>query len=293
MRIKVGQENSKPIRLHYEDHGNGEPVVLIHGYPLSGRSFERLEAALLEAGHRVITYDRRGFGLSSQPTTGYDYDTFASDLDILMRTLELRDATLVGFSMGGGEVARYVGRYGTERLSKVAFLAAITPYLRRADDNPEGVPPEAFRQMEAQIRQDRLAFLTGFFRKFYNLDEPGAARPSEEVVRDSWNVASLASPAATLACVGSWGTDFRDDLARLDVPALIVHGGADRIVPPETAGRRMGKLLKDSVYVEIEGACHGFLATHADQVIRAVLDFLASNRAVKIESRKPAAVEPG
>jgi non-heme chloroperoxidase len=289
--INVGVENASPIDLYYEDHGAGPVVVLIHGFPLSGRSWEKQTLALLEAGYRVITYDRRGFGRSSQPTTGYDYDTFARDLHSLLFQLNVNNVALVGFSMGGGEVARYLGVYGSERVSKAVFINGVPPYLKKAPDNPEGLDPGVFDQIQQAIKADRLAFLTGFYKDFYNLDVTLGQRISEEVVRDSWNVAAAASPKGTLDCVPTWGTDFRQDLARIDVPTLVMHSNQDRIVPIDVAGRRTRQLVKGAIYVELEGAPHGALWTHAEEVNRALLDFLGSDRAVTLPTQTPAAAE--
>ena len=273
--VTVGHENSAAIDLHYEDHGSGRPIVLIHGFPLSGRSWEKQVPVLLEAGFRVVAYDRRGFGQSSQPTTGYDYDTFAADLDTLLTTLDLRDATLVGFSMGTGEVARYLGTYGSGRISQAAFLAAIPPFLLQTPDNPDGVPQSVFDGIMDAIRTDRFAYLTSFYEAFYNLDEFLGDRISEEVVRDSWNVAAGASPLGSLQCVPTWLTDFRPDLARIDVPSLVLHGTADRILPiSATGGPRLAQALPGSTLVVVEGAPHGLLWTHAEDVNRALLDFV-------------------
>jgi non-heme chloroperoxidase len=273
--ITVGTENSANIDLYYEDHGTGQPVVLIHGYPLDGSSWEKQTGALLEAGYRVITYDRRGYGRSSQPTTGYDYDTFAADLNTVLETLDLRDVVLVGFSMGTGEVGRYVGTYGTERVAKVAFLASLEPYLLQADDNPAGVPAEVFDEIRTAASTDRHAWFDSFFENFYNLDENLGSRISEAAVRGSWNVAAGSSWFAASAVVDSWLTDFREDITKVDVPALILHGTADRILPIDSTGREFAKRLPDATYVEIEGAPHGLLATHADEVNAALLSFLA------------------
>ncbi|MFD6415176.1 alpha/beta fold hydrolase [Streptomyces sp. NPDC060194] len=274
--ITVGQENSTAVDLYYEDHGTGQPVVLIHGFPLDGRSWERQSAALLDAGHRVITYDRRGFGRSSQPTTGYDYDTFAADLNILMETLDLRDAVLVGFSMGTGEVARYVARYGSGRLAKVAFLASLEPCLLKSDDNPGGVAPrEFFDGVVEAVRADRYAYYTAFFGDFYNLDENLGTRISEEAVRNSWNTAARGGAYAAAAAPATWYTDFRADIPAVDVPALILHGTADRILPVEGTGRPFHKALPAADYVEVEGAPHGLLWTHAEEVNAALLAFLS------------------
>ncbi|HKX80843.1 MAG TPA: alpha/beta hydrolase [Nitrososphaera sp.] len=272
--LKVGEENSGSIDLYYEDHGSGRPVVLIHGWPLSGRSWERQVPALLNAGYRVITYDRRGFGESSKPTTGYDYDTFASDLHTLVTKLDLHEVALVGFSMGGGEVARYVGKYGTGRVRKAAFLAAIPPFLLKTADNPSGVDGKVFEGIKAGIAADRLSFLSGFFSNFYNVDLLRGKRISDQAVQLSWNIAAGASPKGTLDCVSAWLTDFRKDLARFDIPALVVHGDSDRIVPIEASGRRTSELVKESTLAVIEGAPHGLNWTHAEDVNRSLLDFL-------------------
>ncbi|MCX5203345.1 alpha/beta hydrolase [Streptomyces sp. NBC_00237] len=274
--ITVGQENTNPVELYFEDQGAGQPVVLIHGFPLDGRSWERQSAALLDAGHRVITYDRRGFGQSSQPTTGYDYDTFAADLNTVLQTLDLTDAVLVGFSMGTGEVARYVSTYGTARVAKVAFLASLEPCLLKSDDNPDGVAPkEFFDGIVADVKHDRYAYYTAFFHDFYNLDENLGTRISEEAVRNSWNTAARGGSFAASAAPATWYTDFRADIPAVDVPALILHGTADRILPAEGTARPFHKALPTAEYVEIEGAPHGLLWTHAEEVNTALLAFLA------------------
>ncbi|MDM8083731.1 alpha/beta hydrolase [Cellulomonas cellasea] len=273
--ITVGTENSTSIDLYYEDHGAGQPVVLIHGYPLNGDSWEKQTAALLDAGYRVITYDRRGFGRSSRPTEGYDYDTFAADLNTLLETLDLRDAVLVGFSMGTGEVGRYLGSYGSERIAKAAFLGSLEPFLLQTPDNPTGVPQEVFDGLLAAVKADRYAFFTEFFTNFFNTDEFLGNRLSEEALRASWDVASTASPHASVAAHPTWLTDFRGDVAKIDVPALIVHGTADRILPIDATGRLFAKSLPAADYVEIEGAPHGLLWTHGAEVNEALLAFLA------------------
>jgi len=273
--ITVGSENSTSIDVYYEDHGEGQPVVLIHGYPLDGHSWEKQSAALLRAGYRVITYDRRGFGRSSQATTGYDYDTFAADLKVVLDTLDLTDAVLVGFSMGTGEVARYLGTYGSQRVAKAAFLASLEPFLLKTDDNPTGVPQEVFDGILAAVTADRYAYFTDFYRNFYNTDENLGSRLSEEALRNSWNVAAGASWFASSAAVPTWVTDFRGDLPKIDVPTLILHGTGDRILPIDVTGRRFSKLVPDAKYVEVEGAPHGLLWTHADEVNEALLAFLA------------------
>jgi non-heme chloroperoxidase len=272
--IQVGQENSTEIRIHYEDVGDGQPVVLIHGFPLSGRSWEKQTAALLEAGYRVITYDRRGFGDSSQPSVGYDYDTFAADLDRLMSELDLRDTILVGFSMGTGEVTRYLGTYGSERVGKAVLLGVVPPFLLKTEDNPEGVDGSVFDGIVEAIKADRLAFLTAFYADFYNLDDYLGKRISDEVVRDSWNVAAGAGAVATVSCPPTWTTDFRRDLPKIDVPTLVVHGDADRILPIDATARRLPDLIADCRLVEIPGAPHGMLWTHAAEVNEALLEFV-------------------
>ena len=273
--VRVGQENSTPVDLYYEDHGSGRPVVLIHGYPLSGASWEKQTAALLAAGHRVITYDRRGFGKSSQPATGYDYDTFAEDLRTLVTTLELRDFALVGFSMGGGEVARYLGKYGSEGVRKAVILGGVPPYLLKTADNPEGVDKAVFTGIESAITADRYAFFGEFFKNFYNTDVLLGKRISEQAVQASWNVAMGSSPTATFECVHTWYTDFRKDLARIDVPTLVMHGDADRIVPPTASGARTAKLIKGARFVEVKGGPHAFNWTHSEIVNPELLNFLA------------------
>ena len=273
--VSVGAENSGRIDLYYEDHGAGTPVVLIHGYPLSGQSWEKQVPVLLDAGHRVITYDRRGFGASSQPTVGYDYDTFAADLHALMEQLDLRDATLVGFSMGSGEVTRYLGTYGSARVRKAALLGPIPPFLLKTDDNPEGVPQSVFDGFMAAIRNDRYAYLKQFFDNFYNVDKLGGTRISEQAWQASFNVAAGASPYASYACVDTWLTDFRPDLPKIDVPMLVVHGTEDRILPLAATAARLAALVAGLELVTVEGGPHNIGWTHPDEVNEALLGFLA------------------
>jgi pimeloyl-ACP methyl ester carboxylesterase len=272
--INVGKENSGSIDLYYEDHGTGKPVVLIHGWPLSGGSWEKQAQVLLDTGYRVITYDRRGFGNSSKPAFGYDYDTFAEDLHKLITQLDLHDVALVGFSMGGGEVARYLGAYGSGRVKKAAFLSSIPPFLLKTPDNPEGVDGSVFDGIRKAIATDRLAFLSEFLSNFYNVDVLGGKLVSDHVVRFNWVVAAGASPKATLDCVSAWLTDFREDLKRIDVPALVVHGDADRIVPLAASGKRTAEFVRESRLVVVEGGPHGLTWTHAEKVNRELLDFL-------------------
>ncbi len=272
--INVGQENSGSIDLYYEDHGTGESVVLIHGWPLSGSSWEKQVGVLLAAGHRVITYDRRGFGKSSQPTTGYDYDTFAADLHKVVTKLDLREFSLVGFSMGGGEVARYLGTYGTKRVAKAVFISSVQPFLLKTADNPEGVDSSVFDGIQKAIVADRPAFLSAFLKDFYNVDVLGGTRISDQAVQNSWNIAVAASAKGTLDCVPAWGTDFRQDLTKINVPTLVIHGDADRILPISATGIRTSKAVEGSRLVVVEGGPHGVTWTHADKVNPELLGFL-------------------
>jgi len=270
----VGKENSGNIDLYYEDHGSGKPVVLIHGYPLSGASWEKQTAVLLAAGYRVITYDRRGFGKSSQPTTGYNYDTFAEDLHKLVTQLELRDFALAGFSMGGGEVARYIGKYGSKGVSKAVFISSVPPFLLKTPDNAEGVDGSVFEGIQKAIAADRYGFFTEFFKNFYNTDLLLGKRVSEQAVQASWNIAAGASATASLACVPTWHEDFRKDLTRVDVPTLVIHGDADRIVPISAAGQRTAKLVKGARISVVKDGPHCITWTHADEVNRELVNFL-------------------
>jgi len=272
--VTVGKENSTDIDLYYEDHGSGKPVVLIHGYPLSGASWEKQTAALLTAGHRVITYDRRGFGKSSQPSTGYNYDTFAEDLHRLITHLGLRDFVLAGFSMGGGEVARYFGKYGSKGVSKAVFISSVPPFLLKAADNPEGVDGSVFEGIEKAVAADRYAFFTEFFKNFYNTDVNLGKRVSEQVVQASWNVAAGSSAIASVACVPTWHEDFRKDLARVDVPSLVIHGDADRILPINASGARTAKLVSGARLVTIKDGPHCITWTHAEEVTRELVNFV-------------------
>ena len=275
-KITVGRENSVDIELHYEDKGTGQPVVLIHGYPLDGNSWERQTSALLDAGYRVITYDRRGFGQSSQPSIGYDYDTFAADLNVVMETLDLRDAVLVGFSMGTGEVARYISTYGSARVAKAAFLASLEPGLLITDDNPEGAAPlEFFQGVADEVKKDRYAYFTSFYNDFFNLEETLGTRITEETVRNAWTIAAGSGSVASAAAPLTWTTDCRADIPENDVPSFILHGSGDRILGIDATGRRFAKALPSADYVEIEGAPHGLLTTHAAEVNEALLAFLS------------------
>jgi non-heme chloroperoxidase len=275
-RISVGTENDHPIEIHYEDHGRGDPVVLIHGYPLDGNSWERQERELLARGRRVISYDRRGFGRSSQPTVGYDYDTFAADLKTLIEHLDLTDVVLVGFSMGTGEVTRYLGTYGSERVRKAALLGAVPPFLLKTDDNPEGVDGRVFDGIKAAIVKDRYAYFRAFFDDFFNVDELAPERIGEHAWRASFNVAAGSSPYATYACVDTWLTDFRPDLAKIDVPVLVVHGTEDRILPFEATAVRLPGLIDDVTLLPVEGGPHNIAWTHPEAVNAALLEFIGA-----------------
>src|SRR6266704_2785148 len=274
-RIAVGTENSAAIEIHYEDHGSGQPVVLIHGYPLNGASWEKQERVLLHAGYRVITYDRRGFGKSSQPTVGYDYDTFAADLNAVLEHVGLNDVVLVGFSMGTGEVVRYLGTYGSARVAKAVLMGTIPPFLLKTSDNPDGVDQSVFDGIKAAVIADRPAYFKDFLDNFYNVDVLRPARISDQAWQNSFNVAATASAHAAYACVDTWLTDFRADLPKIDVPALLIHGDADRILPYAATAARLPALIKDLTVVTVEGGPHNVAWTHPDVVNPALLDFLA------------------
>jgi non-heme chloroperoxidase len=273
--IKVGQENSTPIEIYYEDHGSGSPVVLIHGWPLNGDAWEQQTAALLVAGHRVITYDRRGFGRSSKPAIGYNYDTFAADLNALVSALDLTGVSLVGHSMGTGEITRYIGKYGTKRLRKAVLIGTLGPYLVKAPDNPEGVDPKVFDDTRAGLRADRPATLMEFLKNFYSVGGEDGKRVSERVIAANWAVGIGASPVGTVACVDAWIEDFRKDIPRNDLPTMIIHGDDDRILPAEATARRQAKMMKNAKYVELKGASHGLTWTRADEINAELVPFLA------------------
>jgi non-heme chloroperoxidase len=273
--VSVGKENNADIDLYYEDHGSGQPVLLIHGYPLDGTSWEKQTAVLLDAGKRVITYDRRGFGRSSKPTSGHDYDTYAADLSALVSALDLQDAVLVGFSMGTGEVARYISQYGSHRVAKALFIGALQPFMLKTDDNPSG----GMSQTDVDgfldtIKADRYAFFTGFLENFYRTDENLGTRISEEALRNSWQLATNMSPYTSVWAVATWFTDWRADIDKIEVPTLIMHGTGDVNVPIDITSRLLAKMLPSATYVEIEGGPHGMLWTHGEEVNKALLDFL-------------------
>jgi pimeloyl-ACP methyl ester carboxylesterase len=273
--VKVGQENSGSIELYYEDHGSGQPVVMIHGYPLSGRAWDKQVPALLEDGRRVITYDRRGFGKSSQPTTGYDYDTFAADLNALMEALDLRDAVLVGHSMGTGEVTRYLGRFGSARVAKGVLISPIPPFLLQTPDNPEGLPASLFDGFAHDARQDSAAWMKGFLDNFFNIDKFRGTLVSDQYYQSCWNLATSASAIAAVACIPTWETDFRADLPKIDVPMLVIQGDDDRILPYPKTGQRLSGMIKGLQTVVIDQGPHAIAWTHSDQVTAALLKFMA------------------
>jgi non-heme chloroperoxidase len=282
--VTVGQENSAPIDLYFEDLGSGDPVVLLSGWPLDSRSWEPQVHPLLQVGHRVIAYDRRGFGRSSRPSTGYDFDTLAGDLDALLRELDLEDVTLVGFSLGTGELARYIGTHGTQRLKACVFIESLAPSFVKSDANPAGVDEAAVAAVQQAILDDRFAWLTGLLGDFLNLDEYLGKRVSEETVRNAWNAGAEASPIATWACVPGWLDDFAEDIKRIDVPTLILHGTADRVLAIDGHGRRLHAALPEAHYVEIDGGPHVMCVSHAAEVNRELLAFLRETARVQAAS---------
>jgi non-heme chloroperoxidase len=273
--ITVGKENSGSIDLYYEDHGSGSPVVLIHGYPLSGRAWEKQLPVLMDDGHRVITYDRRGFGKSSQPAGGYDYDTFAADLNAVMEALDLRDAVLVGHSMGTGEVTRYISKYGSSRVAKGVLISPIPPFLLQTDDNPEGLPASLFDGFVQSARADSAAWMKGFLDNFFNIDKFRGTLVSDQYYDACFSIAASASAFGTVACIPTWETDFRADLPKLDVPMLCVQGDADRVLPYPKTGKRLPGMIKNLQFDVIEDGPHAICWTHADQVNAALLKFIA------------------
>jgi non-heme chloroperoxidase len=279
--ITVGQENSTPIELYFEDHGRGDPVVLLSGWPLDSRSWEPQVHPLLAAGHRVVTYDRRGFGQSSRPAEGYDFDTLANDLDRVLTGLDLRDVTLVGFSLGTGELARYVGTHGTARLKACVIIESLAPSFAKSDENPDGVDEAGVAAVQQAILGDRFAWLTGLLADFLNLDQYLGTRVSEETVRNAWNAGAAASPLATRACVPGWLDDFAEDIKRIDVPTLILHGTADRILSLDGQGRRLHAALPHAHYVEIDGGPHVMCVSHAAEVNRELLAFVRETAPVR------------
>jgi non-heme chloroperoxidase len=273
--VKVGQENTGPIELYYEDHGSGRPVVMIHGYPLSSRAWDKQVPVMLDDGRRVITYDRRGFGKSSQPTTGYDYDTFANDLHTLMETLDLRDVTLVGHSMGTGEVTRYLGKFGSARVAMGVLVSPIPPFLLQTADNPEGLPASLFDGFMNSARDDGPAWMKSFLDNFFNIDKFRGTLVSDQYYQACWNIAVSASQTAAVACIPTWETDFRADLPKINVPMLVIQGDEDRVLPYQKTGQRLPGMIKDMQMVTIDGGPHAIAWTHADQVNAALMKFMA------------------
>lgn len=273
-KLTVGEENNHDIELYYEDHGTGQPVVLIHGYPLNGHSWEKQERMLLEEGFRVITYDRRGFGASSKPVIGYDYDTFVNDLNLLLEHLQLFECVLVGFSMGTGEVTHYLGTFGSARVAKAVLIGATPPFMLKTEENPGGVDESLFSSIKSAVLADRPAYFKDFLDNFNNVDVLGGTRISDQAWQNQFNVAVQASAHAVFACVDTWLTDFRDDLPKIDVPVLVIHGTADRILPYENTAKGLRGLIKDLTFVTVEDGPHNLIWTHADIVNPALLDFL-------------------
>ena len=274
--VTVGQENSAAIRIYYEDHGSGPPVVLVHGYGLNGHSWEKQEAALLAAGHRVITYDRRGFGASSRPSTGYDFDTLADDLHVLLSWLDLHAVVLAGFAMGTGEVARYLAVHGSARVKAAVLVAPLLPFLLKTGDNPDGIDRSVIDELAARIAADRPAAMKDFMDRSYNVDLLGGSRVSDQAWQNSFYVALSASAHAAVGCVGACLEDFRGDLAAISVPVLVIHGDQDRVLPYEATSRRLPALLKHARSTVIAGGSHAIIWTHADEVNRALLDFIGA-----------------
>jgi len=272
--ITVGQENSAAVRIYYEDHGQGAPVVLVHGYLLDGHSWEKQETALLAAGYRVITYDRRGFGASSRPSVGYNYDTLAADLAVLLDQLDLREVVLSGFCAGTGEVIRYLGTYGHRRVRAAVLLAPVPPCLPLAGDNPGGVDRGVVGEFISQINADRPAATKTFLDRSYNIDLFGGVRVSDQAWQNSFHVAIGASAAAVSGCAAAWLEDFRGDLARITVPVLVVQGSQDKITPPEVSGNQLPGLLRRARHVVIPDGPHAIIWTHADEVNQALLGFI-------------------
>jgi non-heme chloroperoxidase len=272
--ITVGTENSGSIDLYYEDYGRGTPVILIHGYPLSHRAWDKQVPVLLAAGHRVISYDRRGAGASSQPAAGYDWDTFAADLDTLINTLGLDHVTLVGHSMGTGEVTRYLSKYGSARPAGSVLIGPIPPYLSQAADNPDGVPANLFDGFRQSAAADTPAWLKGFLDNFYNIDQFGGNPVSDEAYRTSFNVAVTMSAIAAYACISTWQADFRADLPKIEIPVLVIQGDADRILPFDKTGKRLSGLIADMELVVVEGGPHAIPWTHTEEVNAALMRFL-------------------
>lgn len=264
------------VDLFFEDYGHGQAVILIHGWPLSHRAWEQQVWAIVEAGYRCIAYDRRGFGNSSAPWGEYDYSTLASDLHSIISQLELKNVVLVGFSMGGGEVVRYCTDYGTANVAKVSLISSIIPLVAQKDDNPEGVPAESLEEIKQALESDRVGFLKGFHKNFYNYKD-GSKRISEAQLDYDFTIASHASPRATIEAAKAWAeTDFRKELKNVDVPTLIIHGDADNIVPKGTSADQAAEGIAVNRYYVVKDGPHGLNLTHKDEVNRELIAFLQS-----------------
>lgn len=272
----IKKENEKNFELYYEDFGAGQPIILIHGWPLSGKSWELQIPTLLNLGYRVITYDRKGFGKSSPTTDGYDYDSLAADLHELISQLDLKNVILFGFSMGGGEVVRYLTNYGSENVEKVALISSIIPLVKKKEDNPDGVPQEKLDEIMTALKTDRVAFLESFHKDFYSYGILSQSVSQKQLDYD-WGIASCANPIATIKCAESWAnTDFRPELGNVNVRTLIVHGDDDKVVPIETAGKQAAQGIADNEFFIIEGAPHGLNVTHADDLNSIISKFLTT-----------------
>ncbi|MDQ6901612.1 MAG: alpha/beta hydrolase [Bacteroidota bacterium] len=276
-KIEINNGVNAKIKLSYNDYGSGKPVVLIHGWPLSKEMWEYQLAPLVDAGFRVIKYDRRGFGKSDKPWTGYDYDTLAGDLKGLIDGLELNDVTLVGFSMGGGEVARYLTNYGDSKISKAVFVSSVTPGMLKSDENQDGVPNEKFEEMISGIKNDRIGFLDEFGKSFFGISMVNHP-VSAPLLQYYLNLESHASAKATLDCLSSFAyTDFTEDVKKINIPTLIIHGSGDKTVPVDAAGRRMSKLLPSAKYIEYDGAAHGLFYTEKERLNQDLVDFISDS----------------
>jgi len=285
MPFITNKETDTDVDIHYKDYGSGQPVILIHGWPLSHRAWEPQIADIVEAGFRCIAYDRRGFGISSAPWDKYDYDTLASDLNELLEKLDLQDAIIVGFSMGGGEVVRYISKYGTARVGKAALISSIIPLVKQKSDNPDGVPEKNLMEIMGALKSDRVGFLKNFFKNFYNVDD-NKDKISEAQTHYDWSIASYASPRATIKAAEAWAeTDFRPELSKVTVPTLIIHGDADNIVPIETAGNQAAKGIPNNQYVVIKDGPHGLTMTHTEQVNKTLISFLKGENIPEAKTR--------
>ena len=264
------------VEISYKDYGHGRPIVLIHGWPLSKEMWEYQIEDLVNAGLRVIKYDRRGFGKSSKPWGSYDYDTLTSDLNTIMEELDLKDAILCGFSMGGGEAVRYLSQYGSARVSKLVLISAVTPYLQHSADNPDGVPAEVFEEMMTQMKADRIGFLDEFGKKFFGVNMLN--HPDSSPLLDYYrHLASVAAPRATQQCAISFAsTDFREDVKAIAIPTLIIHGDDDQTVPIKVSSDRTASMIPGAIYKVYEGAPHGLFYTHKEQLNQDLVDFCTS-----------------